>query len=181
MVGRRFRKRQVVSVDSYLDTFSANSKKPGGRTMDSRAPPGAARVLPFLNHRGRGPRSSYQCKAIVIRPRKEAEDRAGAQEGGQGDIGLWAFLEDTRRGGWSRPSWWPGRIGVLLKLVVLDGFELCWRRLLQVPWTARRSNQSILKEIDPECSLEGLMLKQILWPPDAKSQLIGKDPDAGKD
>ena len=70
---------------------------------------------------------------------------------------------------------------MLLKLVVLDGFELCWRRLLQVPWTARRSNQSILKEIDPECSLEGLMLKQILWLPDSKSQLIGKDPDAGKD
>ena len=41
-----------------------------------------------------------------------------------------------------------------------DVFELwCWRRLLRVPWTARRSNQSILKEISPECSLEGLMLK----------------------
>ena len=40
-----------------------------------------------------------------------------------------------------------------------DGFELCWRRLLRVPWTARRSNQSILKEINPEYSLEGLMLK----------------------
>ena len=41
-----------------------------------------------------------------------------------------------------------------------DAFELCcWRRLLRVPWTARRSNQSILKEIGPECSLEGLMLK----------------------
>ena len=41
-----------------------------------------------------------------------------------------------------------------------DAFELwCWRRLLRVPWTARRSNQSILKEICPECSLEGLMLK----------------------
>ena len=40
-----------------------------------------------------------------------------------------------------------------------DVFELCcWRRLLRVPWTARRSNQSILKEISPECSLEGLML-----------------------
>ena len=38
-------------------------------------------------------------------------------------------------------------------------FELCWRRLLRVPWTARRHNQSILKEISPECSLEGLMLK----------------------
>ena len=41
-----------------------------------------------------------------------------------------------------------------------DAFELwCWRRLLRVPWTARRSNQSILKEINPEYSLEGLMLK----------------------
>ena len=41
-----------------------------------------------------------------------------------------------------------------------DAFELwCWRRLLGVPWTTRRSNQSILKEISPECSLEGLMLK----------------------
>ena len=42
----------------------------------------------------------------------------------------------------------------------IDAFELwCWRRLLKVPWTARRSNQSILKEISPDCSLEGLMLK----------------------
>ena len=42
----------------------------------------------------------------------------------------------------------------------IDAFKLwCWRRLLRVPWTARRSNQSILKEISPECSLEGLMLK----------------------
>ena len=42
----------------------------------------------------------------------------------------------------------------------IDTFELwCWRRLLRVPWTARRSNQSILKEISPGCSLEGLMLK----------------------
>ena len=42
----------------------------------------------------------------------------------------------------------------------IDAFELwCWRRLLKVPWTARRSNQSILKEISPACTLEGLMLK----------------------
>ena len=42
----------------------------------------------------------------------------------------------------------------------IDAFELwCWGRLLRVPWTGRRSNQSILKEINPECSLEGLMLK----------------------
>ena len=60
----------------------------------------------------------------------------------------------------------------------------CWRRLLWVPWTARRSNQSIIKEISPGCSLEGLMLKlktPILWPPDGKSWLIWKAPDAGKD
>ena len=43
---------------------------------------------------------------------------------------------------------------------IIDAFELwCWRRLLRVPWTARRSNQSVLKEISPEYSLEGLMLK----------------------
>ena len=67
----------------------------------------------------------------------------------------------------------------------IDAFELwCWRRLLRVPWTARRSNQSILKEISPGCSLEVLMVKlklPILWPPDAKNWLIWKDPDAGKD
>ena len=40
-----------------------------------------------------------------------------------------------------------------------DAFKLCWRRLLRVPWTTRRSNQSILKEINPEYSLEGVMLK----------------------
>ena len=56
----------------------------------------------------------------------------------------------------------------------MEAFELwCWRKLLRVPWTARRSNQSILKEISPGCSLEGLMLRlteaPILWPPDAKN------------
>ena len=54
----------------------------------------------------------------------------------------------------------------------IDAFELwCWRRLLRVPWTARRSSQSILKEISPGCSLEGLLLrlKPNIWPPHAKS------------
>ena len=66
----------------------------------------------------------------------------------------------------------------------IDSFELCcWRRLLRVPRAARRSNQSILKEISPEYSLEGLMLKLkalIFWPPDIKKWLTVKDPDAGK-
>ena len=66
-----------------------------------------------------------------------------------------------------------------------DVFKLwCCRRLLRVPWTARRSNQSILKEISPKYSLEGLMLKlklQYFGHPDANSQLIGKVPYAGKD
>ena len=58
-----------------------------------------------------------------------------------------------------------------------------WRRLLRVLWTVRRSNQSILNEISPEYSLEGLMLKLklILWPPDVKNWLIGKDLDDVKD
>ena len=61
----------------------------------------------------------------------------------------------------------------------IDAFELWyWRRLLRIPWTARRSNQSILKETSPGYSSEGLMLKLQFWPPHVKSWLIGKDPDA---
>ena len=66
----------------------------------------------------------------------------------------------------------------------IDAFELwCWRRLLRVPWTARRSNQSILKEISPGCSLKGLMLKlklqysgHLMWRADSleKTQMLGK-------
>ena len=67
----------------------------------------------------------------------------------------------------------------------IDGFKLwCWRRLLRVPWTARISKQSILKEISPECSLEGLDFEAetpILWPPDGNSRFIRKDTDAGKE
>ena len=66
----------------------------------------------------------------------------------------------------------------------IDVFELwCWRRLYRVPWTARRSNQSILKEISPEYSLEGHAEAEtrILWPPDVKNRLTRKDLDAGKD
>ena len=65
-----------------------------------------------------------------------------------------------------------------------DAFKLwCWWRLLRVPWTAGRSNQSILKEISPEYSLEGLMLKLKLqhFGHLMHSWLIWKDPDAGKD
>ena len=63
----------------------------------------------------------------------------------------------------------------------IDAFELwCWR-LLRVPWTARRSNQSILKEISPECSLEVLMLKlKLLWPPDEKTDSFEKTLMLGK-
>ena len=66
----------------------------------------------------------------------------------------------------------------------IDAFELwCWRRLLRIPWTTRRSNQSILKEISPECSLEGLMLKlklhyfsHLIWRTDSleKTLMLGK-------
>ena len=67
----------------------------------------------------------------------------------------------------------------------IEAFELwCWRRLLRVPWTARRSNQSILKEVSPECSLEGLMLKlklQYFGHLMQRPALMGKEPDAGKD
>ena len=63
-------------------------------------------------------------------------------------------------------------------------FKWCWRRLLRVPWTARRANQSILKETSPEYSLEGLTVKlklQQFGHLMRKTWLIWKDPDAGKD
>ena len=67
----------------------------------------------------------------------------------------------------------------------IDAFEVwCWRIFLRVPWTARSSNQFILKEISPGCSLEGLMLKlkfQYFGHLNVKSWLIWKDPVAGKD
>ena len=67
----------------------------------------------------------------------------------------------------------------------IDVFELwCWRKLLRVPWTARRSNQSILKEISPGCSLEGLMLKlklQYFGHLMQRTDSFKKDPDSGKD
>ena len=72
----------------------------------------------------------------------------------------------------------------------IDAFELwCWRRLLRVPWTARRSNQSILKEISPEYSLEGLMLKlklqysgHLMWRTDSfeKTLMLGKIEGGGE-
>ena len=72
----------------------------------------------------------------------------------------------------------------------IDAFELwCWRRLLRVPWTARRSNQSILKEISPEYSLEGLMLKlklqyfgRLMWRADSfeKILMLGKTEGGSK-
>ena len=73
----------------------------------------------------------------------------------------------------------------------IDAFELwCWRRLLRVPWTVRRSYQSILKEISPECSLEGLMLRLKLWyfsnlnwraDSFEKMLMVGKIEDGGED
>ena len=65
-----------------------------------------------------------------------------------------------------------------------DAFELwCWRRLLRVPWTARRSNQSILKDINPGIfgRNDAKAETPVLWPPHAKSGLTGKDSDAGRD
>ena len=76
---------------------------------------------------------------------------------------------------WSKKKADPQRI---------DGFKLwCWRRLLRLPWTARRSNQSILKKINPEYSLEALILKLKLqyFGDLMKSQLTRKEPDAQKD
>ena len=82
---------------------------------------------------------------------------------------VWMWELDHKEG-WLLKNWF-------FWIVVLE-------KTLENPWTERRSNQSILKEIDPEYSLEGLMLKlklQYFWPPDVKSRLIRKYTDAGTD
>ena len=70
-------------------------------------------------------------------------------------------------------------------IYIIDAFELwCWRRLLRVPWTARRYNQSTLKEISPDIFMgrnDAKAEAPVLWPPHAKIWLIGKDSDAGRD
>ena len=67
----------------------------------------------------------------------------------------------------------------------IDAFEVwCWKRLLRVPWTVRRSNQSILKEISPESVIGRTGAEAetpIVLSSDGKNRVIGKDPDAGKD
>ena len=87
--------------------------------------------------------------------------------------------------GFSSSHVWMGQTVKKAECQRTDAFELwCWRRLLRVPWTARRSNQSILKEISPEYSLEGLMLKlklQYFGHLMRRFDFIWKDPDARKD
>ena len=94
----------------------------------------------------------------------------------------WSWeLEEIREGESCMDVSWTVKKAECQKI---DAFELLsWIRLLRVPWTARRSNQPILKEISPGCSLEGLMLKlklQYFGHP-MRSWLTGKDPDAGRD
>ena len=109
----------------------------------------------------------------------------------------------------SRDSTWPTKVHLVKAMVFpivmyrceswtikkaehqrFEAFELwCWRRLLRVPWTARRSNQSILKEVSPGCSLEGLMLKlkiqyigHLMWRADSfeKTLILGKIEGSGR-
>ena len=103
-----------------------------------------------------------------------------------GELSLWGGKESDT----TEATHWHWRIYRVLNTVKkaehwrIDAFELwCWRRLLRVPWTARRSNQSILKEIGPGISLEGMMLKLKLqnFGHLMRSWLIGKDCDDGRD
>ena len=120
--------------------------------------------------------------------------------GGEGDNRRWDgwMASPTQELMMNREAWCAAVQGVAksqtlnwlrrrLRAEELMLFELWYgRRVLRLPWTERRSNQSILKEINPEYSLEGLIRYYeaevpILWPPDVKSWLLGKILDAGKD
>ena len=117
-----------------------------------------------------------QWKKSYEKPRKHikkqrhyfANKDPSSQSYGFSSSHVWMWLLDHKEG-WVLKNW--------------CFWTVCWRRLLRVPWTARRSNQSILKEINPGCSLEGLMLKLKLqyFGHLMRRTLIGKDPDAGKD
>ena len=87
--------------------------------------------------------------------------------------------------GFSSSHVWMWELDYKAECQGIDALELwCSRRLLRVPWTTRRSNQSILKEISPEYFIgrtDAEAEAPILWPPDVKNWLNGKDPDVGKD
>ena len=73
---------------------------------------------------------------------------------------LWEWSSEERKSShWETVIKWPYFTVVHKNWRDFESQQWCWRRLLRVPWTAKRSNQSILKEISPECSFEGLMLK----------------------
>ena len=105
----------------------------------------------------------------ILKSRHYFADKGPSSQGygfSSGHVWMW---ELDYKESWVQKNWW---------------FELwCWRRLLRVPWTARRSNQSILKEISPWCSLEGLMLRlklqyfgHLMWRADSfeKTPMLGK-------
>ena len=98
-----------------------------------------------------------------------ADKGLSSQNYGFSSSHVWMWEWDHKEG-WASKNW-------CFQIVV-------WRRLLRILWTAGWSNQSILKETNPEYSLEALMVMlklTTLWPHDVKSRLIGKDSDAGKD
>ena len=115
-------------------------------------------------------KESYnKCRQCVEKQRHHFVNKGPSSQGYRFSSGhIWMWELDHKE------SW----------VLKIDAFELwCWRRLLRIPRTARRSHQSILKEISPECSLEGMILKlklqyfgHLMWRADSE-----KDPYAGKD
>ena len=114
----------------------------------------------------------------VLKSRNIADKGPSSQSYGFSSGHVWVWELDYKES-WVQKNWcfWP------VVLLTCGAFDLwCWKRLLRVPWTARRSNQSILKEISPGCSLEGLMLKlklqffsHLMWRADSleKTLMLG--------
>ena len=120
---------------------------------------------------------------LILLMRKQRPKEVKQLSSGYTSVKLWD-LETDQVYLTSRNHTWMWELDYKAEHQRIDAFELwCWRRLLRVPWNARRSNQSILKETSPEYSLERLMLKlkHQYFGHHAKNWLIGKDPDARKD
>ena len=120
---------------------------------------------------------------LILLMRKQRPKEVKQLSSGYTSVKLWD-LETDQVYLTSRNHTWMWELDYKAEHQRIDAFELwCWIRLLRVPWNARRSNQSILKETSPEYSLERLMLKlkHQNFGHHAKNWLIGKDPDARKD
>ena len=173
LLWRRDFHRLVLVTQSCLILYNPMDFSPPGSSVHGIS---QARILKWVAISFY--RESFPPKDQTWSPALRA-DSLPSEPTGKPRIFTYDTIKDIWESKYQRSKLWPTKVHLVKAMVFpvvmygceswtvkkaerrkIDVFELwCWRRLLRVPWTARRSNQSILKEIGPECSLEGLMLK----------------------